>query len=374
MKISIFSAFYPFRGGIAQFNERLVTELRKANDVECFTFKKQYPDLLFPGKSQFVDEKAENDPIKAWRIVSSFNPLSYFSSSKRIVDSKPDVFIVNYWMTFFAPFTAIFGKNLKGKAKRIAIVHNLIPHEKRFFDDYFNRMFLRNYDGFVVLSEAVKQDVLRLKPDANILLEEHPLYDHFKKSKPKEELIAQFKIDPNKKTLLFFGLIRDYKGLDNLIKAMRLLPDDYQLIIAGEVYGDEERYLDLIQKSGKEDSIYFFNEFISDSEVANYFALADCCVLPYKHATQSGVTAVSHYFNVPVIATNVGGLKETITHGKTGFIIEESSYECIAKGIVDFFNTLDQNELKANIEVLKEERSWKRFASKLVLFAEEIND
>lgn len=368
MKFSIFSAFYPFRGGIAQFNARLTQELAKENTVKTFTFKNQYPNFLFPGKSQFVDSSVHPDSVSAERIVSTFNPFTYFKAARKIKKSQSDVFITNYWMTFFGPFMGIFGKYAKGM-KRIALVHNLVPHEKRFFDSLFNRFFVRQYDGFVVLSEAVKKDILEIAPKAKILMTEHPLYDHFQDKVNQEQAKIELNLDTKKKTLLFFGIIRDYKGLDNLIAAMEQLSDDYQLVIAGEVYGDDQKYLDLIHQSTKKEQIFLFNQFISDEEVHRYFSAADLCVLPYRTATQSGVTAISHYFELPVLATNVGGLKETITHRKTGWIIEKSNPQLIAEGIMAFFAETDQQQVKTALKELKEDRSWSQFASKIIDFS-----
>ncbi len=368
MKISIFSAFYPFRGGIAQFNTRLTKELAKENTIKTFTFKKQYPNFLFPGKSQFVDSKVNPDPVEAERIVSTFNPFTYFSAAKKIKQSGADVFITNYWMTFFGPFMGLMGKKNKG-IKRIALVHNLVPHEKRFFDNWFNRFFIKHYDGFVVLSDAVRSDIYKFNADAKILFLEHPLYDHFKDKINQNEAKIKLKIDPTKKTLLFFGIIRDYKGLDNLIRAMEKLNDDYQLIIAGEIYGDGSNYYQLINESSKKESIFIFNQFISDDEVHLYFSAADLCVLPYRTATQSGVTAISHYFEVPVLATNVGGLKETIAHGKTGWIIDKSEPELISEGIEEFFVNTKADVIQGEIRQLKEQRSWKNFGQRVIDFS-----
>lgn len=371
MRISIFSAFYPFRGGIAQFNTRLVEELKKTNTVQCFTFNKQYPNFLFPGKTQFVDP-TEKDTTNAQRIVSTFNPFSYFSAAKTIKNSQPELFITNYWMTFFGPFMGFIAKKQQKHVKKIAILHNLVPHEKRFFDGYFNRYFVKNYDGFVVLSDAVKNDLIGMKPTAKILRIEHPLYDHFGEKRSQHDAKNQLGLNPTKKTLLFFGIIRDYKGLDNLIKAMELLPDDYQLVIAGEVYGNSEKYTHLINASRKKTSIFFFNQFIADDEVTTYFSAADLCVLPYRTATQSGVTAIAHFFKVPVLATNVGGLKETIQHIITGYIIEHSEPKEIADGISGFFSKNDPIKTQDAFNQLTKDRSWENFTQQLLSFSAEI--
>jgi len=372
MKISLFSAFYPFRGGIAQFNERFCQELEKNHEVKKFTFKTQYPSFLFPGKTQFSEPSAKPKTGIAKRIVSTFNPFSYNSGAKRIVQSNPDIFIANYWMTFFGPFLGWFGTKMNKKAKRVALVHNLVPHEKRFFDTFFSKYFVKNYDGFVVLSEAVKKDILQLKPTAKILQIEHPLYDHFGDKTDKSQAISNLGLDSTKKTLLFFGIIRDYKGLDLLIEAMLLLSDDYQLIIVGEVYGDSKKYEVQIENSSRRDDILMINKFVDDKDVNQYFSVADLCVLPYRSATQSGVTAISHYFEVPVLATNVGGLKETISHKKTGYIIEQSNPKLIAAGIMDFFASTSQIDLVSNIQILKRERSWKSFSNQVIEFSQSL--
>lgn len=379
MRISIFSAFYPFRGGIAHFNDRLVKELEKKHDVATFTFKKQYPNFLFPGKTQFEESGSASNVKNAKRIVSTFNPLTYLRAANEIRASKPDVFITNYWMTFFAPFMAVFGRKLKGKSTRVAILHNFLPHERRFFDKSFNRKLVKNYDGFVVLSEAVKGDLMEMMPNALVLKVEHPLYDHFGEITTKdvalERLTSKFglkKFDKTKRTLLFFGLIRDYKGLDNLILAMTILPSNYQLIIAGEVYGDERKYLDMIEASGRSGNIHFVNSYITDSEVSPFFVVADLCVLPYKSATQSGITAIAQYLETPVLTTNVGGLKETVEHEKTGFIVEKSDPGLIASGIEQFFLQCNSDEVKKNIQVVKQERSWERFSEQFINFIQEL--
>ncbi len=372
MKISIFSAFHPFRGGIAQFNERFAEELEKNHQVSKFTFKVQYPKLLFPGKSQFVDGIEDAKKPFAERIVSTFNPFSYFGGARKIVKSQPELFITNYWMSFFGPFLGFFGRKLSKKAKRIAIVHNLIPHEKRFFDTFFTRLFIKHYDGFVVLSEEVKKDVLILKPNAKTLLIEHPLYDHFGEKLERELAHKTLGLDASKKTLLFFGIIRDYKGLDLLIDAMQFLPSDYQLIIVGEIYGDASKYENQISSSNRKDDIVLINKFVENEEVSPYFSAADLCVLPYRSATQSGVTATSHFFEIPTLVTNVGGLKETVDHLKTGYIVDSLNPQDLAIGIVDFFRLANLEEVKANMQALKSKRSWKQFATEVLNFALEL--
>jgi len=246
MKIAYLSTFYPFRGGIAQFNASLFRELEKKHEIIPFNFTRQYPDILFPGKTQYVTDEENADPVKSIQILDSINPFSYFSTARHIKAFKPDLLIMKYWMSFFGPSLGTVAKLMPKQTRVITILDNVIPHEKRFFDRAFTSYFLNQSDGFIAMSDTVKNDLVSLQPNAKYIRKEHPLYDHFGKKVEQMKARQQLKISPIKKTLLFFGFIRDYKGLDVLIKAFDLLDDSYQLIIAGETYGSFEKYQRLI--------------------------------------------------------------------------------------------------------------------------------
>jgi glycosyltransferase involved in cell wall biosynthesis len=325
MKIVFLSTFYPFRGGIAQFSAHLYREAAKKHNVVAVTFTRQYPKLLFPGKTQLVSSEDTADKIPAKRWLDSINPFTYISTARKIKKLKPDLIISRYWMSFFAPsFGWILGKQEK-KTIRLAILDNVIPHERRFFDDAFNRFFLKRNDGFIVMSEQVQKDLLFYLPKAKHILIPHPIYNHFGEKISKIDALQKLGISEciNKKVLLFFGIIRDYKGLDILLNTIQFLDESYLLIIAGEVYGSFEKYEIIIKEKKLDKKVKLFKRYIDDSEVANFFSAADVCVLPYRSATQSGITNISYHFDVPVISTNVGGLAETISHGRTGLIAEE---------------------------------------------------
>lgn len=371
MKISILSTFYPFRGGIAQFNALLYRELEKDHDVKAYTFKRQYPDLLFPGQTQYVTQNDKADKIPSCRVLDTINPFSYFSTVKRMKKDSPDLIITKYWMTFFAPSLGFVLGRFKNKAIRISILDNVIPHEKRFFDNVFNRYFLRRNDGFVVMSDKVLKDLLIYRPEAPFIRIDHPVYNQFgdriDKKDAAEKLGIELKI--NSKILLFFGIIRDYKGLDLLIDALSLLDDSYQLIIAGEVYGSFDKYQDQIDRLGLSKRICLFNHYIPDDRVSPYFSIADVCVLPYRSATQSGIIGISKHFEVPVIATDVGGLKESVSHERTGLIVESILPEEIAKTVRHFFSSDLNNSCRDLIRFENEQNTWDSFAKKLTAFA-----
>lgn len=369
-KITFFSALPPFRGGIAQFSEQLRKSISKKRDVEAFTFQKQYPNVLFPGQSQFEDKQAV---FHFSRIVSTFRPWTYFYSLWKLKKSKGQVFITSYWMSFFGPMMGFWAKYLPEKTVKIALIHNLIPHEKRFFDGVFNRFFLRQYDGFVLLSDAVKMDVLAMKPDAETLVLKHPSYQQFGEKIDKRQAREILKVNPIKKTLLFFGLIRDYKGLDLLLQSFSMLDNSFQLIIAGEVYGDRKQYDQLMLES-KNQQIYFVDQFIPSDDVKVYFSAADLCVLPYKSATQSGIKAMCDVFHLPALVSRVGGLHEEISDNENGFVIADSSVISLANQLTEIFSDSRLESVSQNIQnqLENKENEWDVFADSVLKFADMI--
>ena len=369
MRIAYLSTFYPFRGGIAQFNGLLYRELEKDHKVKAFTFKRQYPELLFPGKSQYVQDSDKVDALPSEEVLDTINPVSYFHTVRKIKEFSPDILLMKYWMSFFAPALGFVAQKIKKQAKVISILDNVIPHEKRFFDKPLTHYFLKQNSGFITMSQTVEDDLLQMLPDAKSIRKMHPLYDHFGEVLSREHARAKLGVPPGKKVLLFFGFIRDYKGLDILIQAFNKLGKDYYLLIAGESYGSFEKYRQLIDHSAHKENIGCYVEYISDERVPCFFSAADLCVLPYKSATQSGITNISYHFNLPVLATDVGGLRETIQHEKTGWIVEEPSVDALAKGITAFFQAKSRIHFKTHIEQLKKDLSWGSFARSLIAFA-----
>lgn len=370
MKIAILSCFYPYRGGIAQFNANIFNELSKSNRVKAYNFKRQYPDLLFPGKTQFVEKGDEAIRIESLSLLDTVNPFSWKRTADAINDWEPDLLLMRYWMSWFAPSQGFVGRRVKksGKTRVISVLDNVIPHEERFFDKPFTNYYLGSNDGFIVLSDAVKEQLLKFKPDAKYICTPHPVYNHF--GNPVDRLSAHTftKSDPSKKTLLFFGLIREYKGLDILIEAMSYLDDSYQLIIAGEPYGSFDLYSELITKSPFKENIKVYNRYIADNEVPLFFSGADVCVLPYRSATQSGIGAIAAHFELPLITTNVGGLKEAIEGPGTGTVVDEISPKAIAEAIREYFEFDLKSKYSANIARENEKLSWSNFCDKLIDF------
>ena len=373
MKIAILSCFYPYRGGISQFNACLYGELSKNNVVKAFNFSRQYPEILFPGKTQYVTADDEAVPVESESLLDTANPFSYISTYRAIRDWKPDILIVRYWMSYFAPSLGYITRRMRKHCKVISILDNVVPHEPRFFDTPLTKYFLGGSDGCITLCEAVSEDLLKIRPDARFTVIQHPLYSHFGAKKDRLEAEHKLGIRSGKKNILFFGLIRKYKGLDILLEAFGKLSDDYQLIIAGEPYGSFDPYQQIIDRLKGKERIYKNLKYIKDSEVTEYFSAADLAVLPYRSATQSGISSVSYHFEVPMIVTDVGGLKETIGNRGTGLVTSECTPEAVRDEILRYFSDpAIAEECIRNIRLEKERLSWKGFCDRLMEFTKEL--
>jgi glycosyltransferase involved in cell wall biosynthesis len=363
MKIIILSTAYPLRGGIAHFIGLLYKELIKTNEVKVITFKRQYPSLLFPGKSQ-IESADTVEQIPAEILVDSINPINWLLIGLKIKNEKPDLLIFKFWMPFFAPCFGTISRIAKINkiTKVLTICDNVIPHEKKPGDITLTRYFFKSVDYFILLSEKVRNDLLLLKPDAKNKFLPHPVYSNFGLPVNKDEAKAHLKIT-NSKNILFFGFIRDYKGLDILFNAIALLKNeiDVKLIVAGEFYSNEVKYLKIIDELGIKENLLMHTDFIPTSEVKYYFSAADCVILPYRDATQSGIVQIATNFNKPVIASNVGGLGEVIENGKTGFIIEKENPEALAGAIIKFYSENKEDEFVKNISLEVEKYSWEKF-------------
>ena len=334
MKIVILGPAHPYRGGLASIMETMAREYqRRGDEVKVYTFSLQYPSLLFPGKSQTVDTPAPHD-LHIERVMNTCNPLNWVALGNRLRKEAPDMILMKYWTPFMAPcfgtIARIARKN--GKTKVICQIDNVEPHEHHLTDKPFNRYYLGAVDGFVYMSEQVGGE-LHAYTSAPAIFSPHPMFEHFGERVERTEACQRLGLDAEKRYLLFFGLIRDYKGLDLLLEAFERLEDkELRLLVAGEFYNNKEQYYAILDRLAER--VVLHDHFIPDAEVAAYFSVADALVLPYRTATQSGVTQIAYNFSVPMVVTRVGGLPEIVPDGKVGFVCEptvEGVHEAIAK-------------------------------------------
>ena len=329
-KIVIVGPAYPLRGGIANFNEALALSFQKeGHQVNLFSFYYQYPGILFPGKTQYdTSEKApENLNIK--NTISSVNPISWGKTTKQILNCYPDVVIIRFWLPFMGPALGTIAKKLRKKGvKVIAITDNVIPHESRIGDKQLTKYFLKNCDGFITLSNSVLEDISKFTTNPNKIKLAHPLYDTFGPKATRKEGVEYLKLELASRYLLFFGLIRGYKGLDIALKAFadeKVRKLGVKLIVAGEFYDKKEKYLEIINNLKLQDFVILKDYYLPSEEVKYFFAAADAVIQPYKTATQSGITQVAYHFDKPMIVSNVGGLPEIVPNGVVGLVAEPTS-------------------------------------------------
>lgn len=334
----------------------------------------QYPGFLFPGKTQFA-EGTSPVSTKIVRCINSLNPISWVRTGNKIRKFKPDLIITHYWMPFMA--TAL-GTSLRfsgtPRKKRIALLHNIIPHEKFPGTHLLNRYFLKSNKGYITMSKAVLKDLGRYVQSPNKLLTPHPIYNHFGPIVSKQQAKEKLHLANDEQYLLFFGIIRKYKGLDLLIDAMAALKDKYpklKAIVAGEFYDDKQIYINQIEKNALTDRFIITDSFVDAEEIKYYFSAADIIVQPYHTATQSGVTQIGYHFERPMLVTDVGGLSEIIPHKKVGYVCKTEALN-IAEAIDDFYTNDKEAEFVEGVIDEKEKYSWEIMVSKIKSLQEQI--
>ena len=366
IKIAIVGPAHPYRGGLASIMESMAREFQsRGSEVDILTFTLQYPKILFPGKSQTVDTPPPTD-LNIRRRVSTVNPLSWISVGRELKLMRPDIVLMKYWTPFMAPCFGTIARMARsnGHTRVICQIDNVEPHEHHITDTLFNHYYLNSVDGFIYMSEQVHSE-LKNYTSRPALFSPHPIFDNFGERVNREEACKKLGLDPAVRYTLFFGLIRDYKGLDTLLDAWsKFRRDGHKLLIAGEFYTSAEKYLKQIERLGIKDDIILHDFFIPDEEVRNYFSVADCVVLPYKSATQSGVTQICYNFCTPVIVTDVGGLKEIVPDGRVGYVCPAS-----AEGVHEALEKIySEDNIARFAEAMQEERkrfTWKAMCDKI---------
>lgn len=372
MRIGILGTTWPYRGGLAAFNERLARQfMAEGHEVEIFTFTLQYPDFLFPGKTQYSDAPKPTD-LSITRTMNSINPFTWFSTARKIKKAKIDLLVIKFWIPLMAPCLGTIARLCRRKGiKVVSILDNVIPHEPHFWDKWLIRYYVRRIDRFIAMSESVQEDCRKFLPakrhDA-VTFNPHPLYDNFGQAVPKAEARSFLNLPQDKTILLFFGFIRDYKGLDLLMKAYKkAYKEDLLLVVAGEFYNNGAQYSELEKDLQLEGTIAWHTDFIPDDKVRYYFSAADLIVQPYKTATQSGVTQIAYHFERPMLVTNVGGLAEIVPNGKVGYVCDVNE-ESVAQAITHFasMDTQQRDEqFRKNIQTQKQKYAWSAMTEKI---------
>ena len=364
MDIFIVGPAHPYRGGIAQFNEELAHTFQKEGDrVNIVSFTLQYPSFLFPGKTQFTGSPPP-EGLNIERAVNAINPFTWLKAGKRIAAGRPDMAIVRYWTPFMAPALGTVARRIRrnGYTKVIALTDNIVPHEKVLFGRRLTRYFLSAVDGVLYMSRQVGDELDSIGYKGVKSFSPHPIYDCYGEKVDRSAACVELGLSQGNRYVLFFGFIRDYKGLDLLLDAWALLAgngvaENYKLLVAGEFYGDKEKYTEQIRRNGLEDEVILADRYIPDDKVKYYFSAADLLVQPYRTASQSGVTQIAYNFGLPMIVTDVGGLPEIVPDGKVGYVVERAP-EAIAGAILKYITGDDAATFAGNAIREKERFSW----------------
>lgn len=351
--IILIGPVYPYKGGIAHYTSLLYRALSSRHNVEMISYKMQYPKFLFKKEQKdYSDDMFRIEHTKF--LIHTANPFNIVKVGRKIRQKKPDMVVIQWWHPYFAPCYWILERVIGRKIKKVFICHNVFPHERFPADKLLTKMVLKHGDAFIVHSQSDGRDLLAIKKTADFRYNPHPTYNTFKIGDlTRQQARDRLHISYDAKILLFFGFVREYKGLKYLLQAMTDIKDeisDIKLLVVGAFDNNKQSYMNLIKESGISDCVEVIDDYIPDREVEKYFVASDLVVLPYESATQSGIVQIAFGFDKPVIVTNVGGLPDVVEDGKTGYIVEPRNGQALAEAISKYFMQHKQEEFSQNVK------------------------
>jgi len=363
MKILLIGPVFPFKGGIAHYTGLMCKALSERHEVYMMSYKMQYPKILFKKEQRDYD----NDTFKIDGTdyqINTANPFNWIISRHKIKTLKPDMIIVQWWHPYFAPCYLFTFAGMKKKYPITFVCHNVFPHERFPMDRFLTKITLRAGSSFIVQSKQDEEDLLSIKEEAKYIRTVHPTYNAFKiQNMTKEKGRELLSLEKKEKVLLFFGFVREYKGLKHLLRALPKVSEKYsdiKLLVVGDFGDDKDQYLSLIESLNINNKLEIFDGYIPDKEVEKFFVASDLVVLPYESATQSGIVQISYGFEKPVIATDVGGLPEVVINNKTGYIVPPKNPELLAERIIQFFEENNAEKFSEEIRREADKYSWSR--------------
>lgn len=364
---------YPFKGGISHYTGLMYRALSKEHDVAMISYKMQYPKFLF--KREQRDYTNDTFRVEGTRfLINTANPFNIFKVAGDIIKMKPDKVIIQWWHPYFAPCYRILTGRLKRAGIEITyICHNVFPHERFPMDKKLTRMALKNGDRYILHAQGEVKDLLSIRPDASYKVQVHPTYSAFNfENMDTKTARKKLSIPDDEKIMLFFGFVREYKGLKHLINAVDILKREYftkekmpLLYVVGDFDGNKDEYVKRIEELKISDDIVIVDGYVPDKEVEKYFSASDLVVLPYESATQSGIVQIAYGFRKPVIVTRVGGLPEVVEDGVTGVIIEPFDDRALADAIYKYFSENKKDDYIRGIRDREYRFSWDRMTEAL---------
>jgi glycosyltransferase involved in cell wall biosynthesis len=368
MRVCLVGPSYPYRGGISHFTQMLAREFATAHDVTVINFSRLYPAALFPGRTQF-DESDSPLAIESRRLVDSVDPFSWRRAADAVVEFDADIVVFQWWHPFFAPaFRSMCGRiRRRGRSRIVYLCHNVLPHESSPVDRMLVRWGMSRAHGFVVQSREDGRTLASLLPGAVVEFNPMPVFDLFASGAPDRD-DARRRLDVDGRVVLFFGLVRPYKGLRTLLRAFAIARKDLDatLLVVGEFYEPRAPYDALIASLGLESCVRVVDRYVPNEEVGAYFRAADVVVLPYLSATQSAIVQTAYSFGTPVVVTSVGGLPDVVADADTGFVVPPEAPDALAAAMVRFFAEDAGPRMRAQIAARADEFSWRACADAIV--------
>jgi glycosyltransferase involved in cell wall biosynthesis len=361
-RIAIIGPTHPYKGGIAMETTELAHRLQASGaDVTLYTWTAQYPTLLYPG-NQFVPNDKPERPLfeRTIRQLSWKNPFSWWQLGRQLRLYDKVIFV--WWLpTIQGPIYLSILKALgrgKGRPQRIVLCHNVLPHEGKPGDRAMTKLFMAQVDRLLVHTPAQATLAAQLT-SRTVALAGLPLV---LPSTVPAQPIKQRRLQQR---LLFFGIIRPYKGLDVLLHALASLPD-IKLTIAGEFWGGSEPYQKLVQELGLKQRVTIHPGYATDEQLAQYFAESDALVLPYRGGTASQNVGIGHAYGVPVIATTAGSMAEQIRPNVDGLLCQPDDVASLAGAIGKFYEPGVAAKLQSGIPTVATETGWQTYLTALL--------
>ena len=369
MRIALLGPAHPLRGGIAQYTASLYGELERRHRVRIYSFRKLYPRLLFPGSSE-LDRSPSAWRVPSTRLLRPLSPRSWAATARRVAAWEPDLLVCQWWHPFFAPAYADLIRRVRKRSAAVIlfVCHNVFPHERmgsRLLETMLVRMAFRRVDGFLVQSHGLARQVRELRPAAPVGKIHHPAYSFYRRWDSETPGPGE------KPSILFFGNIRTYKGLDVLIEAFARVRRelDAELVVAGEFYTDPRPLKARVRALGLDGEVSWTGAYVPNREVPAFFRRAHVVALPYRSATQSGIVPLAYQFGVPVIASDVGGLSEVVLDGKTGLLFPPGDSRRLASLLIDYFRRDLRPRFQPHILKFNRRLGWDRVAGRILEMA-----
>lgn len=377
MWLTVIGPTHPFRGGIAHYTTLLVRCLRSRHEVRFFSYTRQYPHWLYPGNTDLDPSSALLIHEQPTHTFDALNPLAWFRLAQTVKRSNSRLVVLPWSTVYWTPFYWLFLKALgkSGRPNSVFICHNVVEHEPNLLKSAIARRILACADFFVVHSEWDRGNLARwLAPSRApaIRVCPHPAYEHLSQPAMRKSAARVALGIRSERVVLFFGFIREYKGLRYLLESLPQVRSrlDVHLLIAGEVWGNGRSYRELISRLGIASCVTWVDKYIPNEEVARYFAASDLVAIPYVSATQSGIVQLAYGFGKPVLASRVGGLPEVVDDGVTGYLVPSRDAASISAAILDFYGKGREAEMSQAVLLKRLEFSWERLCSTLEVLAQ----